>query len=66
MDILAKIDAMDEAALVIGDMNRRVGNVVKDNHDEVSYGGKLIRDLISTGKYNLLNSSDKVENGPFT
>ena len=57
---------MDESALVLGDMNRMVGNIVKGNHGKVSYGGKLIRDLVSSGKYVLLNASDKAVNGPFT
>ena len=32
LEILAKIDAIDKSALVIGDMNRMVGNIVKGNH----------------------------------
>ena len=66
LEVLGKIDALDEEVLFLGDMNRLVGNIVKGNHDKVSFSGTLIRELLSSGNYKLLNASDKVENGPFT
>ena len=66
LDVLAKIDAIDEEVLLLGDMNRMVGNIVKGNHDKVSFGGSLIRELLTSGNYSLLNARDKVENNPFT
>ena len=32
----------------------------------MTYGGKLIKQLIDTGKYYLVNSSEKTIGGPFT
>ena len=66
LEILAKIEALDEFALVIGDMNKLVGNIIKGNHEKISVGGALVRELLSSGKYVLVNSLDNVEGGPFT
>ena len=51
---------------MVGDFNKHIGNVVKDNHDKVTAGGKLVREFLLNEKYVLLNSCDMVENGPFT
>ena len=52
---------------MIGDFNRKIGKLVPGNNDDVeSYGGSLIRQLIETGRYVLVNASDKVKGGPFT
>ena len=40
--------------------------MVEGNHEKVSPGGKLIKELIETGKYVLANASDKTVGGPFT
>ena len=45
---LKKIELLGEHAMIIGDMNKHVGDIVKGNHVKVSYGGKLIRELLST------------------
>ena len=53
----------------MGDMNSHVGNDelgIKGNHEKVSYGGSLIRDMLKEGNYKLLNSLDLVEGGPWT
>ena len=34
--------------------------------EKVSYGGRLVLELLETGEYILGNSSDKVEGGPWT
>ena len=39
---------------------------IKDNNPKVSFGGKLVLDLISEGKYCLVNSLEKCVGGPFT
>ena len=36
------------------------------NHDKITFGGTLVRELIETGKYAIINNSDKVSGGPFT
>ena len=63
---LKSIENKGEFALLIGDMNKHVGNIIKGNHQKVSFGGKLVTDLVSSGRYVLLNASNKVSGGPFT
>ena len=66
---LGNIEARNEFALVLGDLNRAVGNGelgVKGNTDKVSYGGQLVRELIGAGDYVLLNNLSLAEGGPLT
>ena len=66
---LRAIETRQEAVLVCGDMNRAVGcgpGGVLGNKSEVSYGGRLIRDLIATGDYHMLLNSSLAEGGPWT
>ena len=66
MEEIIKIEAKNELVIMVGDFNKHIGNVVKDNHDKVTAGGKLVREFLLNEKYVLLNSCDMVENGPFT
>ena len=69
MEKLEKIKANNEWVILIGDLNKLVGNGkfgVKGNHDKVSHGGKLIHKLLESENYNLVNNTDKCVNGPFT
>ena len=50
----------------VGDFNWQIGDIVEGNRNKVSHGGSLIRDLIESDKYVLLNASPKVKNGPWT
>ena len=64
-----KIKARGEECLLIGDLNKLVGNDhlgVKGNKDKVSHGGKLVRELIATEEYCLVNNLDITVGGPFT
>ena len=63
---LKKIELLGEHALLIGDMNKHVGDIIKDNHSKVSHRGKLIKEVLNTNKYVLVNSTSKVKGGPFT
>ena len=63
---LKKIELLGEHAVLIGDMNKHVGDIIKGNHTKVSYGGKLIKELLNSKKYVLLNSNYKVQGGPYT
>ena len=51
-------------------MNKQVGNDhlgVPGNHPEVSPGGQLVRDLVESREWVLINAMEqKVEGGPFT
>ena len=65
------IRAKNEFCLLSGDLNKLVGCGewgVPDNHPEVSFGGKLLRDLLSTGNWFLVNALGEtvVTGGPFT
>ena len=59
------IKSRNESAIVIGDLNKLVGDIVPGNHTKVSYGGQLVRDLIETEEYILVNSTDVVNGGPY-
>ena len=66
---LSLIEARQEAALIIGDLNRAVGageEGVRGNKSQVSYGGSLVWDLISSGHYCILNNVSLTKGGPWT
>ena len=62
--------ARGDHVVVAGDLNRQVGNDhlgVAGNHPQVSAGGHLVRDLLASGAWVLVNNMvEKVEGGPFT
>ena len=63
------IEDRGEATILIGDMNRAAGDDkwgITGNKTNISYGGKLIRNLLETEDYILLNNLDIVEGGPWT
>ena len=58
-----------EGVVMIGDFNAAVGNSdhgIKDNHEKVSYRGKLIKEMLEEKEIFLVNSMEIVENGPWT
>ena len=66
-----EIVSRNEFCLLIGDLNKLVGcdeYGVPGNHPEVSPGGKLLRELLMTGKWFLVNGMgvEVVEGAPFT
>ena len=64
-----EIEGRNEAVIIMGDMNRAIGNDklgIKHNKEKVSKGGKLIRDLIQDKPYTILNNLDEAKNGPWT
>ena len=66
---LDKIRDRNEFCLLVGDVNRAIGSGsfgIKGNRPRVSYGGKLLIELLETGEYILGNSNHKVEGGPWT
>ena len=69
MKDVSEIEDRNEALLIIGDMNRKVGNDeygVKGNKDKISYGGQLIRNMIKERQYVLINNLDLAVGGPWT
>ena len=66
---LDRIKIKGEFCLIAGDLNKKVGNDhlgVKGNHPEISYGGELIRELVASGQYLIVNNTDVAIGGPFT
>ena len=69
MTDIKEIEERNEAVLIIGDMNRAIGNDeygVKRNKSKISPGGRFIRDMIKESFYILINNLDIVEGGPWT
>ena len=63
---ITKIESKGELCVIIGDLNRHVGGLIEGNEkDKISFGGQFIVDL-DTGRYVLVNASDKCTGGPFT
>ena len=65
------IRARGELCLLAGDLNKHVGCgklVVPGNNREVSLGGRLLRDLLDTRNWTLVNGMGQqvVRGGPFT
>ena len=63
---IAKIEMKGEVVIVIGDLNKQVGDIIEGNTMKMSFGGSLIRDMLDTGSYILVNATSKVVGGPFT
>ena len=66
---LDNIKDKDESCILIGDLNRAVGagdKGVPGNHEKVSFGGQLVRELLEDEEYVLLNSIPRAEGGPWT
>ena len=62
------VEARGELLIPVGDFNSAIGNLVKDNKsDRFSIRGNLIKDLVNSNDYVLVNSLDKkVCGGPYT
>ena len=66
---LDKIKEKDENCILLGDFNGAIGadnNGVPGNHEKVSFGGQLVRELLEDEEYVLLNSIPRAEGGPWT
>ena len=53
MEYIVKSEANNEDVIIIGDLNKLVGNGIfgiKNNNEKVSFEGGLIHDLLSTNK----------------
>ena len=66
---LLLIQRRGEAVVICGDLNRAVGADelgVRGNKERVSYGGRLVRELLADGEYVLLNNLQQAQGGPWT
>ena len=69
MDDLKGIESRGENVLILGDMNRAIETGkwgVPDNKTNISFGGQLLRDLLATERYILLNSLSLEAGGSWT
>ena len=69
LKVIEEIEERNEALLLIGDMNRQIGNDIygiKGNKSKISFGGKLIRNMVKDGLYVVINNLDLVVGGPWT
>ena len=68
-DEVIKIEKRKESCIILGDMNKHIGNDemgVKSNHSKISFGGGLLRALLSEGHYICLNNHPNATGGPWT
>ena len=59
---LEEVRSRGDHCLSVGDMNKRVGNDhlgIPGNHPDVSHGGQLIRDLVESGNWALVNAMEE-------
>ena len=69
MEDIKDVEERNEDLVIIGDLNRAVGSDnwgVQANKDKVSPGGELIRNLLKTERYIMINNLDLVQGGPWT
>ena len=69
MKDIEEVEDRNEAIILIGDMNRAIGNGdsgVKGNNNKISAGGLLIRNMIRERQYVIVNNLDIVQGGPWT
>ena len=64
---VTKIEAKGEYLAIIGDLNKHVGGIINGNeNDKISFGGQLVKDMLDTGRYVLVNATEKCKGGPYT
>ena len=64
LDVIYSVLARGESLIVLGDLNKHIGSDhlgVVGNHEKISYGGTLVRDLIEAGDLILVNNTEKAE-----
>ena len=62
------IENKDDEAIFIGDQNKLIAKCEKGMENKnpiVSFGGKLVLELISDGNYVLVNALEKCQVGPY-
>ena len=68
-DEIVKIEIRKEACIIVGDMNKHIGNDelgVRNNHPKITFGGELVRSLLAEGDFICLNNHPNATGGPFT
>ena len=65
LEVINSVEARGELVVLIGDFNRNLG-ISPDKEDNPSHGGSLVNEFVESGKYVLLNNSQKVVGGPWT
>ena len=55
--------------VITGDMNKHIGNDelgVAGGHEKVTFGDELVRELLATDEYVLVNNTSAAKGGPYT
>ena len=65
LDVVGKLEARNEFAVLIDDFNGHLP-VEWEKDDKASYGGTFLKNFLGTGKYTLINTTDKCSGGPWT
>ena len=66
---MEKIEKAQEHVIILGDFNRHIGADslgIIGNKETISYGGHLVRSLISSGSYFIANNHHGTSGGPWT
>ena len=67
MEVVIEAESRNESVvIIIGDLNHQVGKVVPGNTEKVTPLWELVKQLIDTNKYILLNTTEKFSNWPWT
>ena len=69
LEEIIKIENRNEMCILIGDFNKHIGNGengVEGNHSKTTFGGELILNFLSDGRYICLNNHKDATGGPFT
>ena len=57
-----------EEVILIGDFNKQIGSDnlgISGNKQIISYGGQMVRDLLASDNYILVNNTEKAKGGPW-
>ena len=57
MNLSSRDTIRGENIILIGDLNKHVGEIIPGNHKKCSFGGNLVKKLLNTGKFILVNAS---------
>ena len=66
VDEVIKIEAKGEHYILIADLNKHLPSLKEKNNGRVTAGGRLVQSFIDNSDCILVNSTEVVENGPFT
>ena len=67
LTILNEIDRKGECAILLGDLNKHIEReITKNPNDKITFGGRLLLELLDTDRYKLINGTEVEQGGPYT